>query len=131
MAKRELISGISPYERSVGFSRAVRAGDMVFVSGTAPIGEDGRSHAPGDAYSQMHRCLEIIGAALERAGAKMEHIVRTRIFITDRASYGPVCRAHSEVFHDIRPAATLVLIDRLLEDEWLVEVEAEAYVTEG
>ncbi|SRR5581483_4731720 len=128
MGDRILITGCSPYERTVGFSRAVRVGKFVFVAGTAPINADGRSAAPGDAYLQMHRCLEIIKQALEKAGAKIEHVVRTRIFITDRASYGPVCRAHSEVFHDIRPAATMVLVDRLLEDEWLVEVEAEAYI---
>lgn len=130
MRSRQLIVGSSPYERSVGFSRAVRVGNAVFVAGTAPIGPDGKTFGSGDAYLQMHRCLEIIKDAIERAGAGMKDVVRTRIFITDRASYGPVCRAHSEIFHEIRPAATMVVIDRLLEDEWLVEVEAEAVIAE-
>ncbi|MFN8140382.1 MAG: RidA family protein [Fimbriimonadales bacterium] len=130
MAERQLISGSSPYERTVGFSRAVRVGDVVFVAGTAPIGPDGKCFGPGDAYLQMHRCLEIIKEALEKAGAGMKDVVRTRIYITDRACYGPVCRAHSEVFHEIRPAATMIVIDRLLEEEWMVEVEAEAVISD-
>ncbi|MCH8273864.1 MAG: RidA family protein [Armatimonadetes bacterium] len=131
MSDRKRISGPSPYEKSVGFSRAVRVGDQIYVSGTAPIGEDGQSACPGDPYGQTLRCLEIIRQALEEAGSRIEDVVRTRIFITDRADFGPVCRAHAEVFGEIRPASTLVIVERLLEEEWLVEIEAEAVASDA
>jgi enamine deaminase RidA (YjgF/YER057c/UK114 family) len=122
--RRRLISGSSPYERVAGFSRAVIAGDRVHVAGTAPIPADG-SPAPEGAYEQTRLCLEIIGAALEQAGSSLEHVVRTNIYVTDRAHWEEVARAHGEAFRDVRPAATCVVAD-LLDPAWKVEIEAEA-----
>jgi enamine deaminase RidA (YjgF/YER057c/UK114 family) len=122
------ISSGSPYEPIIGFSRAVRVGNQVFVSGTAPIAPDGGTAAPGDAHGQTKRCLEIILAALQKAGARPEHVVRTRMFLTDPALWREVGRAHGEVFGDIRPAATMVGVPALLDPAWLVEIEADAVI---
>jgi enamine deaminase RidA (YjgF/YER057c/UK114 family) len=124
--QRRLISGHSPYEPVVGFSRAVVMGQTVYVAGTAPIPTDG-SPAPENAYDQARLCLEIIGEALERAGAGFRDVVRTRIFVTDRLHYEEVARAHGEIFGEIRPASTAVVTD-LLDPAWKVEIEAEAVV---
>jgi enamine deaminase RidA (YjgF/YER057c/UK114 family) len=124
--ERRLISGHSPFEREVGFSRAVVHGTTVYVAGTAPIPADG-SAPPESAYDQARLCLAIIGEALERAGASFTDVVRTRIFVTDRAHYREVARAHGEIFSDIRPASTAVVSD-LLDPAWKVEIEAEAVV---
>jgi enamine deaminase RidA (YjgF/YER057c/UK114 family) len=121
---RRLISGHSPFEREVGFSRAVVHGKTVYVAGTAPIPADG-SAPPDGAYEQAHLCLEIIGEALGRAGASFGDVVRTRIFVTDRDHYREVARAHGEVFGEIRPASTAV-VTALLDPAWKVEIEAEA-----
>ena len=122
--RRRLISGSSPYEGVAGFSRAVVAGDRVHVAGTAPIPMDG-SPAPAGAYEQARLCLEIIGAALEQAGSSLEHVVRTNIYVTDRAHWEEVARAHGDAFREARPAATCVVTD-LLDPAWKVEIEAEA-----
>jgi enamine deaminase RidA (YjgF/YER057c/UK114 family) len=122
--ERRRISGHSPYEPVVGFSRAFVAGGKVYVAGTAPIPPDG-SDPPASAYEQARLCLQIIGGALEQAGAGFEHVVRTRIFVTDRAHYEEVARAHGEVFGEIRPASTAV-VTGLLDPRWAVEIEAEA-----
>ena len=122
--ERRLISGHSPYEPIVGYSRAVVAGDRVYVAGTAPIPLDG-SKPPEDSYGQAKLCLEIIGEALERAGSSFEHVVRTRMFITDPAHFEGVGRAHGEVFRDVRPANTTV-VTALLDPAWKVEIEVEA-----
>lgn len=124
--ERRLISGHSPYETLVGFSRAVVAGDRVYVAGTAPIPADG-SPPPDDPYEQARLCLEIIREALERAGSGVEHVVRTRVFVTDPAHFEGVGRAHGEVFADVRPANTTV-VTSLLDPAWKVEIEAEAVV---
>jgi enamine deaminase RidA (YjgF/YER057c/UK114 family) len=124
--ERRLISGHSPYETVVGFSRAVVAGDRVYVAGTAPIPADG-SPPPDDAYEQARLCLEIIREALERAGSGVEHVVRTRVFVTDPAHFEGIGRAHGEVFADVRPANTTVVAS-LLDPSWKVEIEAEAVV---
>ena len=124
--ERRLVSGHSPYEAVAGFSRAVVAGDRVHVAGTAPIPADG-STTPESAYDQAHLCLAIIGEALERAGSALEHVVRTNIFITDRAHWPEVSRAHGDVFRDVRPAATCV-VTQLLDPSWAVEIEAEAII---
>ena len=121
---RRLVSGHSPYEGVAGFSRAVVAGDRVHVAGTAPIPLDG-GPSPDGAYDQAALCLEIIGEALERAGSGLEHVVRTNIYVTDPVHWNEVARAHGEVFGETRPAATCV-VARLLDDAWLVEIEAEA-----
>jgi len=122
--ERRLISGRSPYETVAGFSRAVVAGDRVHVAGTAPIAPDG-SATPEGAYDQAALCLSIIGEALERAGSGLEHVVRTNIYVTDPAHWPEVARAHGEVFHETRPAATCVVV-ALLDPSWKVEIEAEA-----
>jgi len=122
--ERRLIAGHSPYEAIVGFSRAVVAGDRVYVAGTAPIPPDG-SAPPEGAYEQARLCLEIVREALERAGSGVEHVVRTRVFVTDPAHFDGVGRAHGEVFADVRPANTTVVAS-LLDPAWKVEIEAEA-----
>jgi enamine deaminase RidA (YjgF/YER057c/UK114 family) len=121
---RRLISGHSPYESIVGFSRAVVAGDRVHVAGTAPIPPDG-APVPEGAYEQARLCLEIIGEALERAGSGLEHVVRTRVYVTDPVFFPEVGRAHGEAFREVRPANTTV-VAQLLDPAWKVEIEAEA-----
>lgn len=123
--RRRIPSG-SPFEPTIGFSRAVRVGDRVLVAGTAPVWPDG--HCDPDATFQTKRCLEIILAALAEAGARPEHVVRTRMFITDRADADAVGRAHGAVFGDIRPASTMVVVAGLIDPRWRVEIEAEAIV---
>jgi enamine deaminase RidA (YjgF/YER057c/UK114 family) len=123
--ERRLISSGSPYEPVVGFSRALVAGGMVFVSGTAPVMPDG-ADPPEDAYGQARRCFEIITAALAEAGAGPEHVVRTRMFLVHAEDWEEVARAHAEVFGDVRPAATGVVVAALFDPRWLVEIEADA-----
>jgi len=122
--EHRLISGHSPYERVAGFSRAVVAGGRVHVAGTAPIPADG-SPPPSGAYEQAALCLRIVAEALERAGSSVEHVVRTRIYVTSPEHWDEVSRAHGEVFSEIRPAATCV-VTQLLDPAWKVEIEAEA-----
>jgi enamine deaminase RidA (YjgF/YER057c/UK114 family) len=128
MERRNISSG-SAWEPVVGYSRAVRVGDRVVVSGTAPVAEGGGTHAPGDPYAQTKRCLEIILAALEQAGASAKDIVRTRMFVTDISRWEEYGKAHGEVFGDIRPATTMVGVAALIEPDMMVEVEAEALVS--
>ena len=128
---RKLVSSGSPYEPKVGISRAVRAGSVVSVSGTAPLAPDGRTVAIGDAGGQAKRCLEIIAAALENAGASLKHIVRTRILLTRIDDWQAVAAVHGEVFRDIRPANTIVQVVRFIDPDWLVEIEADAVVDEA
>lgn len=116
----------SPYEPIIGFSRAVRIGNQIAVGGTAPIGPDGKTFAPGDPAAQTRRCLEIIEKALEKAGAGLEHVIRTRMFLTDAAHWEEIGKAHGEAFGDIRPASTMVEVSGLLDPDWLVEIEADA-----
>jgi enamine deaminase RidA (YjgF/YER057c/UK114 family) len=123
--ERRLISSGSPYEPVVGFSRALVAGEMVFVSGTAPVMPDG-ADPPEDAYGQARRCFEIITAALAEAGAGPEHVVRTRMFLVRAEDWEEVARAHAEVFGEVRPAATGVVVAALFDPRWLVEIEADA-----
>jgi enamine deaminase RidA (YjgF/YER057c/UK114 family) len=121
----KLISGHSPYEPLFGFSRAVVAGDRVLVAGTAPVPAGG-GPPPASPYDQARLCLDLIGEALDRAGSGLPHVLRTRMFLTDAAHWREVARAHGEVFADIRPAATAVIVAGLLDPAWLVEIEAEA-----
>jgi len=111
----------------VGFSRAVRRGSRIAISGTAPLDEQGET-VEGDAYVQASRCLEIIGEAVEGLGGTVEDIVRTRIFVIDAADWDAVGRAHGEFFRDTFPAATMVVVKGLLDPRWRVEIEAEAEV---
>ena len=125
---RKLVSSGSPYEPVVGFSRAVRAGSFVTVAGTAPIGPDGRTVGPGDPSAQARRCLETITAALDKAGASLRHVVRTRILLTRIDDWQAVAAVHGEFFRDIRPANTVMQVSRFIEPEWLIEIEADAVV---
>ncbi len=129
--ERIAVSSGSPFEGTIGFSRALRVGDRVAVSGTAPIAADGSVAAPGDAYGQMRRCLEIVAAALEEAGAVLADVQRTRIYLTDAGAWEGVGRAHAEAFGRVRPASTFVVVAALLDPAWLVEVEADAVVGAG
>jgi enamine deaminase RidA (YjgF/YER057c/UK114 family) len=123
--ERRLISSGSPYEPVVGFSRALIAGEMVFVSGTAPVMPDG-ADPPEDAYGQARRCLEIITAALAEAGAEPKHVVRTRMYLVRAEDWEEVARAHADLFGDVRPATTGVVVAALFDPRWLVEIEADA-----
>ena len=115
----------APWAKTVGYSRAVRVGNHVYVSGTAPVGEDGGIVAPGDAYLQAKKCLEIIVAALREAGAGPEHVVRTRMFVRKPEMWEDVGRAHGEIFGDVLPATTMVFVD-FIDPEMMVEIEADA-----
>ena len=125
---RRLISSGSPYERTVGYSRAVVVGDRIFVAGTAPVVPEG-VETPPDAYGQARRCLEIIEVALREAGAELADVVRTRVYLVRADDFEAVGRAHGEVFSEIRPANTTVVIKELVDPRWLVEIEAEAVLT--
>jgi enamine deaminase RidA (YjgF/YER057c/UK114 family) len=125
---RRLVSSGAPTERAYGYSRAVVAGNVVHVSGTAPVMPDG-AEPPSDAYGQARRCLEIIVRALEDAGARPEDVVRTRVYLVRTEDYDEVYRAHAEIFADVRPANTGVVIAGLLDPRWLVEIEAEAVLS--
>jgi enamine deaminase RidA (YjgF/YER057c/UK114 family) len=125
-SQRLRVSSGSPYEPVVGFSRAVRVGDQVHVSGTAPIWPDGSCDP--DPQVQAARCFEIALAALAEAGAGPQDVVRTRMYIVDPADWEAVGRAHGAVFAAVRPASTMVVVAALLDPRWRVEIEAEAVV---
>lgn len=129
MSERTHVSSGSPFEATIGFSRAVRVGDRVLVSGTAPIRADGGCDE--DPADQARRCFEIILGALDEAGAGARDVVRTRMFLTDPAHAEAVGRVHGAVFGDVQPAATMVVVAALLDPRWVVEVEAEAIVGAG
>lgn len=125
---RQRVASGSPFEASIGFSRALRVGNRVLVAGTAPVWPDGSCDP--DPGVQARRCLEIILAALEEAGASASDVVRTRTFLTDASYWEPVGEAHGEVFRDVRPASTMVVVAGLLDPRWKVEIEAEALIGE-
>lgn len=125
---RKLVSSGSYLEPEIGFSRAVRVGQMIAVAGTAPITAEGGLAAPGDVYGQAKRCLEIIDQAVAAAGATMAQVVRTRIMLTDISRWRDAARAHGEVFHDVRPACTFVQVSGFIDPSWLVEIEADCVV---
>ncbi|MEI2766624.1 MAG: RidA family protein [Dermatophilaceae bacterium] len=124
-ARRSVSSG-SPFEPRIGFSRAVRVGDVVAVSGTAPIDADGRIVGAGDLYRQTVRCLDLIQEAVEATGLTLDNVVRTRVLLTDLSRWEEAARAHGDRFTDIRPASTFVQVAGLLDPGWLVEIEADA-----
>ena len=128
---RKLVSSGSPYEPKVGLSRAVRAGCIVTVAGTAPLGPDGRTVARGDAAAQARRCIEIIATALESAGATLQHVVRTRILLIRIEDWQAVAAVHGEFFGTIRPANTIIQVSRFIDPEWLVEIEADAVLDDS
>jgi enamine deaminase RidA (YjgF/YER057c/UK114 family) len=123
---RQNISGSSPFEPVIGFSRAVRVGNMVHVSGTGPVGAD-----EADATTQTRHTLEIIRTALEKAGARMEDVVRTRMYLTHVEDWEAVGRVHGEYFASIRPVATMVVVATLLNPSWRVEIEADAVISDS
>ena len=127
MTRKNVSSG-SPYEPAIGFSRAVRVGPIISVSGTAPIADDGSTACPGDLYGQTRRCLEIILKAVREAGGSNKDVVRTRVMLTDVSRWEEAARAHGEFFADVRPASTFVEVSRLIDPDWLVEIEADCFV---
>jgi enamine deaminase RidA (YjgF/YER057c/UK114 family) len=126
VSDRQNVSSGSPYEPLIGFSRAVRVGNRVVVSGTAPIWPNGSCDP--DPAVQARRCLEIILDALREAGAGPQHVVRTRTYLTDAQDWEAVARVHGEIFGDMRPASTMVVVQGFLDPRWKVEFEAEAVV---
>lgn len=116
----------APWEAQVGYCRALRAGEHIYVTGTAPMDRQGQCFAPGDGYAQTRRCLEIIQRALQDLGADLDCIVRTRLFVTDISRWAEYGRAHREVFGDHPPATTMVEVKSLIDPQMLIEIEADA-----
>jgi len=128
MTQRTRFSSGSPFERPIGFSRAMRVRNTIAVSGTAPLGPDGKTVAPGDLYRQTVRCLEIIVEAVTKLGGRKEDIIRTRVFLTDVSRWEEAARAHGEFFSEVRPASTFVGTSALIGSDWMVEIEADGVV---
>ena len=125
---RQQVSSGAEWEQTVGYSRAVRVGNIIHVAGTTAVGPDGRLVAPGDPYAQAQRIFEIIGGALVELGAGWEHVTRTRIYLVNPEDWQAVGRAHGEIFSEIRPASTMLAVRALLVPEMLVEIEVDAVV---
>ena len=127
MSFQRVFSG-ARWESQVGYCRALRAGDRIFVTGCAPVADDGGVHAPGDPYAQTVRCIEIIREAIESLGAELASITRTRMFVTDIDCWQEFGRAHGEFFGEHPPTTSMVEVRRLIEPEMMIEIEADAIV---
>jgi enamine deaminase RidA (YjgF/YER057c/UK114 family) len=127
---RRRVSSGSPYEPIIGISRAVRAGNFITVAGTAPLDASGQTVAPNDAAAQARRCFEIVARALEELGASLADVVRTRILLVRIEDWERVARVHGEFFADVKPVNTIMQVSRFIDPDWLVEVEADAIVSE-
>jgi enamine deaminase RidA (YjgF/YER057c/UK114 family) len=123
MTMRQNIAGTSPFEPIIGFSRAVRIGNHVHVSGTGPVGAD-----MGDVVQQTEQCLTLIATALKNAGSSLEHVYRTRMYLTHAEDWEAAGRVHGEFFGQVRPAATMVVVAALLNPAWRIEIEADAFI---
>jgi isochorismate pyruvate lyase len=118
----------APWESRIGYCRALRAGGHIFVTGTAPVSDDGSVYAPGDGEGQARRCFEIIRKALQELGADLEHVTRTRMFVTDISRWEEYGRAHGDFFSGHPPATTMVEVKSLIDPDMLIEIEADAVV---
>lgn len=125
---RKNITYNQPLEKEIGFSRAVRIGNIIAVTGTASIAPDGSVASTGDVYGQAKKCLEIIKDVIEQAGGRLENVIRTRIMLTDMNSWKDAAKAHGEIFAEIQPACTFVEVSRFINPEWLIEIEADAVI---
>jgi len=128
--KRTCVRSGAPWEPIVGYSRAVRVGNTIAVTGCASVDEDGQLVGEGDAYLQAQQCIKVIRTAVEGTGARLEDVVRTRMFVTDIEQWADIARAHKEAFGEIMPATTMVEVSRLIDPKMLVEIEADAIVAE-
>ena len=125
---RELISNGNPMERIVGFSRAVRVGPFISIGGTAPVDAEGKTIGLDDISAQPRQCIEVIKAALEQAGSGLHHVVRTRVILTDIDNWKAAIDVRKEYFREIRPVDTIMAVDRFVNPEWLIEIEADAVI---
>ena len=120
------VSSASPYEPLVGYCRALKVGDRILVSGTAPIGDDGQAFAPGNPEAQARRCFEVALRAVTQLGGDLTHVVRTRMYLTRAEDWEAVAKVHGEHFAAVRPVATAVVVNALIHPDWLLEIEMEA-----
>jgi len=130
MTRLNIPSG-SEYENLIGFSRAVRIGNIIAVSGTAPIAGNGSTAFPGDLYNQTRRCLEIMAQSIAKAGGSLEDVIRTRIYLRNISRWAAAAKAHGEFFAEIKPTCTFVEVAGLIQKEWMVETEADCVVMEN
>ncbi len=124
--KRKNVTYNQPLEKQIGFSRAVRIGNIIAVTATAPIAKDGSVQTPGDMYGQTKRCLEIIKDVIEQAGGTLNDVIRTRLFLTDIKKWKEAAKAHGEYFSEIQPACGFIEVSGFINPQWLVEIEADA-----
>ena len=130
MVRKNVSSG-SQYEEPIGFSRAVRVNNIISVSGTAPIASDGSTACPNDLYGQTTHCLKIIKKAIEEAGGNIRNVIRTRIFLIDISKWQEAAKAHGEFFSEIKPASTFLEVSRLIDPNWLIEIEADCVIDDN
>ncbi len=126
---RQRVFSAAPWESKVGYCRAIKAGDLIFVTGTAAVDDNGKTFEPGNAYAQAKRCLLLIERALKGLGADLSSVVRTRMFVTDISQWQEFGRAHGEAFRDFPPETTMVEVKSLIEPDMLIEIEADAVLS--